>query len=510
MAEGQLIAERYEELKNDRVPYTDTAEEAAELTLPYAYLADDHKAQDQLNRGYTQGFAAQLVNHLVGKLALTILPSNAPFYRLTASEEAMFAITQGDDNAKFEVERQLAIKEEAILKNINKNNLRASLYSALRLAVITGNCMIEKLPEEGYAVINLKNYVVKRDYAGKIYEFIIEEDTTYATLDEEFKSIVPEDDQDGDLKLYTSVTLEEGKYILRQELLGKDLGTEETFENFTDKFIDVGWNKIDGEDYRRGFIEDYLGTFIALEKLTQATFEGIAESVKIIKLVNPNGVTTYEDFVDAGHGDAIIGHESDVTTIQSQKAQDLSVAKQLIEEMKHELSKAFLVTGSSIRDSERTTAREVDIVAAEAEASLGGIYTSLSGDIQKPAVEQAMKEINIPEGGDIEVVIITGVQALGRNVELNKINGLIQELQLLAQIVGPEVVAKTVNVGAITSSIVANSGVAGQNFLYSGAEMEQQAVAEKEEAMAQQMMVGGMPQLGANVANDMVPQGGQQ
>ena len=180
----------------------------------------------------------------------------------------------------------------------------------------------------------------------------------------------------------------------------------------------------------------------------------------------------------------------------------------MIEEMKIELSKAFLVAGASIRDSERTTAQEVQLVASEVEASLGGIYTAISGDIQRPIVEQSMKDLKIDTGKDVDVIITTGVQALGRNIELGKINGLIQELQMLGQLVGPEVVAKTVNVGAITASIVANSGVASKDFLYSNDQMVEQEAAAKQENMAQQALQGGLDQAGANVANQMT--GGQQ
>ena len=506
MTEDILISERYGQLEGDRKPTVTQAEESAEMTLPYAYPLENVKSQDAWRRGYTQGFCAQLVNHLVGKLALTILPPSQPFYRLSASQEAMEAVSQGNPEAKFEIEKILATKEEAVLRSINKSNLRASLYPALRLAVITGNCMLEKL-ENGYRVINLREFVVKRDFKGEILEFIIKETLSYNTIPEEFQSKVSDDDQDKDIDLYTLVKKEDGKYVMTQEMLGEDMGTSETFKKFTDRFIDIRWNKIDGEDYGRGFVEDYIGTIFALEKLTKAVYEGIAESVKIVKFVNPNGITKYEDYTGAKHGQAIMGQEQDITTDANGKVQDLQVAKSLIEEMKKELSTAFLVTGSSIRHSERTTAREVDVVAAEVEASLGGIYTAISGDVQTPAVEQALSGMNIETGDDIDIIITTGVQALGRNVEMGKINGLIQELQLLGQIVGPEAVAKTVNIAAITSAIVANSGVASKEFLYSQGQMAEQEGAAKKEAMAEQAMMSGMQTAGAGAGQMAV--GGQ-
>lgn len=501
MKEGELLSERYNTLVSIRKTATDRAEDCAKFTLPYAFTEETFKAQDDLDRYYTQGFGAELVNHLVGKLALSILPPSQPFYRLSATQEAMEAVAQGNKSAEQEIEKLLATKEEGIMRNINKSNLRGSLYPALRLAVITGSSMLERT-DTGYDVINLRNYVVSRDYSGKVLEFIIHEKKTYLSLDEEFKQGVEEDKKDEDVDLYTAVLLQDdGKYLMRQELMDKPVGKEQTLSTFEDKFIDVGWNRINGEDYPRGFVEDHLGTFIALEKITTVVYEGLAESVKIIKMVNPNGLTTYEDFVGATHGEAIIGSANDITTVQSGKTQDLRVAKELIAEMKQELARAFLVTGSSIRDSERTTAAEVSIVAQETEASLGGIYTSISDNIQRPAVLQAMKDLKIDTGKDVDVIITTGLQALGRNVELSKINGLIQELQMLGQIVGAEAVAKVVNVGAITASIVANSGVASKSFLYTEDEIARIKQAQGEEAMAQQAMQGALPQVGQNLAN---------
>ena len=494
------IAERYGQLESDKSATSDRAEQCAELTLPYAFVEENSTSQSNLNRGYTQGFGAQLVNHLVGKLALTILPPSQPFYRFSPTQEAMDAVAQGDPNKKFEIEKILATKEEGVLRGINKSNFRSSLYPALRLAVITGNCIIEKL-DEGYKVINLRDYVIKRDFKGKVVEFIIREKLDNETVPEEFKAGIKEEDE-GDIELFTSVTLEDGSYVMRQEMLGEMVGTEQTFKKFSEKFIDVGWNKIDGEDYRRSFVEDHLGTLIALEKLTTAVFEGIAESLKIVKLVNPNGQTAYEDYIEADHGDAIIGQEGDVTEITSGKTQDLMVAKQLIDEMKQELAKAFLVTGAAIRHSERTTAEEVSLVAAEVEASLGGIYTAISDDIQRPIVEQQMKALKVEGGDDVDVIITTGVQALGRNVEMSKIRNVMQELAMFGNIVGPEEIQRSVNADAVIAAIIANSGVASKEFIYSQMQKDEKEIAQKEDQLAMQMAQGGMPQLGQNMANE--------
>lgn len=499
------IEQEYLRLANDRKPYEDRAEDCSKLSLPSVFAEETFKAQDDLERGYAQGFMADLVKNLVGKLALTILPSTQPFFRLSATEEAMEKVTGNNEDAISEVDKILSTKEEQVMRVINRSRFNKPLYPALKLSVITGNGIIEKFDKNKYKVHNLHNYVIQRDFAGEILRLIIQETKSYETIPEEFKSQLDEDKRDEKVAIYTDFKLEDGKFILRQELLGQPVGQEKTFKSFEDKFIDVGWDRIDGEDYSRGFFEDHLGTVITLDKLMKIVTEGIAESVKIVKCVNPNGSTTYQDYVDAKHGEAIVGDAADVTTIQSDKAQDLSVAKQLIEEIKQELAKSFLSTALSIRDSERTTAHEVQLVAQEAEAGLGGIYTRLSDNIQRPLVNQSLSEIEVTTGNDIDVIITTGLQALGRNVELSKINAMIQELQLLASVVNPEEVSRYVNVGAVCSAIVANSGVASKNFLYTKKEVEAKQAEQQKEAMSQQALGAIMPQAGQNVANQMVP-----
>lgn len=517
MAENERVKleERYTKLKKDRTPFTDRAEEQALVSIPYVFVEDGHTSKDYLNRNYTQGFIAQLVNNLVGKLALTILPPSQPFFSLLPSHEALATIMGGDtiDQDKlFIIQKKLSIKEDSAMRYINKSNFRKSLYPALRQAVVNGSCMVEKIDDDKYKVINLRNYVTDRDYSGTIVEMIIEEQLNYETLPEEFKSKVEDDKKDEIVKLYTSVKLnEEGVYVMTSELFGEQVGEEQTFKEFTDRFIDITWNRIDDEDYGRAFIEDHMGTIIALEKLTKVVYEGIAESVRIIKLVDPNGTTKYEEFVEANHGDAIIGRDTDITTVQSGKNQDLMVAKQMIDEMKQELSRSFLMTGASVRDSERTTAREVDLIAQEAEATLGGFYTHIADSIQRTLAKQGLASVDVKDTEDIDVVITTGLQALGRSVEMNNIYKMIEGIQTLGSVVGQEGLAKLLNANAILSNIVINSGVASKEFMYSPTQIATMEANAKQEMLAQQALMSGMQSagqtVGQNIGNQTLPQG---
>lgn len=497
---------RWDELDKDRGSTIDRAELCAKLTLPYLFMEEGSSAQDDLSREYVQGFGATLVNHLTGKFALSILPADQPFFRLSPTEEAMEAITGDDKAMKLEVESILAKKEQSILRYINKSKFRDSLYPALKIAIVTGDSLIEKLDDETYRVLSMRNYCIKRDASGNILDLVIKETIDYDALPEEIQGTIDDKAKDEPVDLYTRLYLEEGVYKMYQEADEETIsGSETDVKNFADRFISIRWNKVDGEDYGRGKVEDHLGTFIHLNKNLKVIDEGTAVAVKSVGTVNPNGMTKYKDYVNAANGDVIIGQATDIGFVDTGDIRSLQFLEARVGRDEEMLSQGFLMFQA--RDSERTTAYEVSVNTRDIDTSFGGQYTAMASDIQVPVVENAMKTLKIDAGKDVEVIITAGVEALGRSVELNKTYSFIDGAARLGQVTGAEAIAKAVDVNIVLASIVANSGVAGQGFIFSQASQDQQEIAGKEEAMAQQLAQGGLGQAGANVANQMT--GGQ-
>lgn len=500
-------SEYYSELDGNRSSILDRAKEASELTIPYVFRDVTEGENDALKTNTVQSYGAKIVNHLVGKFALSILPPSHTFFRLSPTEEALQAITDGNDEMKNEIEKILATKEEGILRYINNSKFRSALYRALKTSMITGDALIERVEVEGqktYIVHNMNKYVIKRDYSGNILRLVIKETKNYKALPDDLRKGETEDSEvdTEDKDIYTHLWLEDGKYKMNQEIDGEVIsGTERDLKNFNDAFISLRWNKLDGEDYGRGFVEDHIGTLRSLNKLMKVINETSAISSKVVYTVNPNGMTKLKDFHSAKHGGVISGKPEDIGVIQTNKANDLQMTYSLINDYKKELAEAFLMVGASIRDSERTTKFEVQQITQELDASFGGQYTGIAEDVQVPLIKNAMSELGIKLDKDVDVVITAGVEALGRSIELSKINSMVQELMMLAQLVGQEQIAMAVNVNNITSAIVANSGVASKGFLYSGKEIEEKQIAQKQDAIAQQMMQGALPQAGMNMAN---------
>jgi len=84
---------------------------------------------------------------------------------------------------------------------------------------------------------------------------------------------------------------------------------------------------------------------------------------------------------------------------------------------------------SVTRDAERVTAKEIEFMARELEtSSLAGIYSKLSLQWSKWIIQQIMGELKI-KFNSIEVEVITGLDALGRSQENQKLDNYVQKLE---------------------------------------------------------------------------------
>jgi hypothetical protein len=194
---------------------------------------------------------------------------------------------------------------------------------------------------------------------------------------------------------------------------------------------------ISGEDYARSYVEEYLGDLFSLEGLSKSLVFGAAIAAKIVHLVSPNSVTSADDLNEAESGDYIVGKKDDVTTLQLEKYADFNFVTQQASTLERRLGLAFLMNSSVQRDGERVTAEEIRYMAGELEQSLGGIYTSLAQSFQKPLVVKRMARLQkqgklppLPEGA-VKVTITTGVEGLGRNADLQKLDILFKDVSQL-------------------------------------------------------------------------------
>jgi hypothetical protein len=125
-------------------------------------------------------------------------------------------------------------------------------------------------------------------------------------------------------------------------------------------------------------------------------------------------------------------------------------------------------------------------MAGELEDALGGIYSILTQELQLPLIKLMMltSKVTFPEGL-VEPVIVTGVEALGRGHDYNK---LVQFAQTLQQLLGPEIFAQYSNVDAVIAQIGTSLGIDTEGLIKTPEQRQQ----EQQQAMMQQAGQAGL------------------
>jgi hypothetical protein len=264
-------------------------------------------------------------------------------------------------------------------------------------------------------------------------------------------------------------------------------------------FLALRMIRVDGEDYGRGYVEQYYGDLSSLEGLTKSIVEGSAAAAKILFLVNPNGTTRARTLAESPNGAIREGSANDVSVLQTAKAADFSIAFSAIKQIEDRLSYAFLLTESTIRNADRVTAEEVRLVTQSIEKQLGGIYSVLSQDFQLPMLRRVMMQMSktkkLPKlpTDMISPAIITGVEALGRGSDLNRLD---LYLGGIAQMLGPQALQEYVNVPEYLSRRAASLGIDRKGLVRTEEELAQM----RQQAMMAQMAQQAGPQILASAA----------
>lgn len=444
-------SQRYAQLEGDRRPFLDRARSCAKLTIP-TLLPEDGSNGSTTFTTPEQSLGARGVNNVAAKMLLALLPPNAPFFKMEVDDMTATEIS-GQEGAKDEVDKAFAQFVRRVMTDVESRALRSDLYEALRLLVVSGNVLVY-VPEMGRGrVYRMDRYVVKRDPAGNLLEVVIREQIAHAAIPPEIAKQIPTEAlpapapqvngvqtqaQTKPFYLFTHVVLnEEGQYQVYQEIEGIVVPQSQgTYLREELPFLALRYNKVDGEDYGRGLIEEYLGDLLHLESLSKSIREFVAIASRVIPMVNPNGMTAVKDLTEAANGEPIAGNSDDVTFLQIERYNDFRVAKEMIGTLEQRLAFAFLLNTAIQRPGERVTAEEIRYMARELEDTLGGTYSVQAVELQLPLATILIKALekrgSLPElpKGMVTPKVVTGMDALGRG---NDLSNLIQFRDIIAE-----------------------------------------------------------------------------
>lgn len=443
MAEEQLLpSEYYSKGLADRKPYETTAENIAKISIPYLMRVDGSNQSTATPSSAAQSFNSKLINNLKAKMGMALLPPTTSSFKLKPDATALQELTGGNESAIAKINQEISVITDVINTELEYQQIRSSMFDAIAQLIAVGSIIVEKVPKKGIMLHPLKSFIATLDNYGKPTQFCILETLQYLP-----EGITPKDVKD-EYELYTMFKYdnEAKNWVMTQDVDGELVGQEKTFKENKLPYKYLGWNWAVGEKYHRPFADDYYADMLQIDKLAKLNTDGAVISAKSLILVDPRGNRTNKrEIAKTNNGDVIDGRAEDITSFQLNKNHDFQVSNQREAEIKRDLKESFLDNGAVTRDAERVTAQEIRVMAQQLEAStLAGIYSKMSLEWSKWIVEMIMSELNIKfEAVDVDV--LTGLDALGRNQESQRLDAFVTrlaQLQLSEYIKSSELISR--------------------------------------------------------------------
>ena len=308
--------DRYTQLSRGRSQFLDTAVECSRLTLPYL-IQEDLSSRPTHQKLHTpwQSVGSKCVVNLAAKLMLALLPPQTTFFKLQIRDGKL-----GDEiprEIRSELDLSFSKMERMVMDYISASNDRVVVHQALKHLIVSGNALIF-MGKDGLKNYPLNRYVVNRDGNGNVCEIVTKELISRRILGMDLPEPLPnspgEDgdkagSDDHDVEVYTYVRLDNnGRWVWHQEAFDRILpGSRSTAPKNTSPWLVLRFNTVDGEDYGRGRVEEFLGDIRSLEGLSQSLVEGSAAASKVVFLVSPSSTTKPKTIADAGNGAIVQG-----------------------------------------------------------------------------------------------------------------------------------------------------------------------------------------------------------
>ena len=530
----RTLADEYQLLIQDRQPYLDKAKEACKYTIPSLIADRDVKKNNKKHvktiETPNQSVGADGVNNLSAKITTTMLPPNQTFFKFSMDSITVQqqAAVEGADKTKFEqdVNKGLSIIEKNLLDYQEQLGDRVCVGEAIKHQLVAGNVFLVHDPKDGLRYYPLDRFVVKRDYSGNVLKAITEESVGFYALPKKIQDEVmmkilekrAKEDKPRDLRLedeelilYTGFKREDKHWTVCQEVEGIRLpASEGKYPLEICPFMALRFTAIDGEDYGRGLIEEYIGDISYLDILSLAIKQASLAGSKLVMLVNPNGLTKIKHLSEAKNGGFALGRIEDVQPLQANKYYDMQVAQAEADKIERRLNRIFIMKAAIQRQAERVTAEEIRTMAQDLEEALGNYYSIMCKEFQKAYVKITFHHMKKEKGKllpdlirekNVKLTVTTGLEALGRSSDLNK---LITFWDVMAK-VAPSAVQLGGKIEPIANAVAASLNIDIDGFFYT----EQEKAEQQKQIQEQSLIEKAAPNI-INKYGDMMKQQQEQ
>lgn len=477
-----------------RTGLIDRAERLAEITLPQVCPDDSYDSgRDSLTNGVTS-LGAQLATNLNNKLMLAMFPASRPFFRLAMSEADTQDLLEKTGLTMDLLTDSLAQGERDALLQLEMSGGREGLYEAMNHLIVVGNILMDSRDKDTLCFHHLKEYVVQRDSKGVPLDIILKQQMAVREISGEAAAYLPEHyfvNPQTVVARYTWLCRDGDKYILSEwiddvRLPDRKFGGR--YKMGDEPLHALTWRLPLKQHYGVGRVEEYFADLGTYENTSEALADGAVLASQFRWALNPAGMTRPEDFQNAENGAVFPGTSNDVSLVFANIGQQLNTVLSLSQVYERRLGAGFLMNSAVTRDAERVTAEEIRIQAQELESTLGGVYSRIARDIQIPIANWLLKKANLSiKGTKLRPVIITGLDALSRNADLERLLQFLSNITGLSQI--PPQVRLRLQESNIITDIAAGLGINSKRYVASDDEV-QQRLAQLQEQTAQ----GGDPQ----------------
>ena len=462
---------RYDHLTSYRNHFLDIAVECSELTLPYLIQRDELRPSHKNLRQPWQSVGSKAVVTLASKLMLALLPPQTAFFKLQMDDSKIG--TELPAEIRSELDLSFAKMERMVMDSIAASGDRVAVHQAIKHLVVGGNALLY-MGKEGIKHYPLNRYVVERDGNGNVIEIVTKELINKQLLPQEFQELKAKESvsmgsNTNDVEIYTHVKLDNNRWVWHQEAFDKVIpNTDGKSPKDANPWLVLRFNSVDGENYGRGRVEEFLGDFKSLNALSQAMVEGSASAAKVVFVVSPSSMTKPQTIAQAGNGAIVQGRPEDIGVIQVGKTADFSTALQMMQTLERRLLEAFLVL--NVRQSERTTAEEVRLTQLELEQQLGGLFSLLTVEFLVPYLNRKLLVLSragqLPKYPKdlVKPTIVAGINALGRGQDRESLTAFITTI---AQTLGPEAMMKFINADEAIKRLAAAQGIDVLNLVKS-------------------------------------------
>lgn len=415
--------------------YRDTAailktEDYAKWSLPTIYADPDLRDGKRVSvaRDY-QSVGAVLTNHLSSKLASLLFPATQSFFRIDASSGTS-QVAQAMGVNQNDVGASLANLENGAYRRIFLKSSYHQLVHTMKLLITTGNCLLYRNSGTGGThAYSLRQYSYMRDGAGVVWDIFLKERTQIQSLPADVQVHFKGREEGSCVELYTRAKRERREigdvFVISQEVEGHLLGNESEYPEAICPFIPVVWNLVTGETYGRGLVEDYAGDFAKLSQLSEALALYEIESCRVLHMAKPGSGADIDSMAQEESGAWVAGDPNAVAVYEAGDYNKIQALRAELDSIEQRLAPAFMYAGNQ-RDAERVTAEEIRQNAQEAEMALGGVYSSIADSLHIPLAHILCWEVNpsfINEllAGGLTLSVLTGVAALGRTADVDKL-----------------------------------------------------------------------------------------